>query len=275
MRVERAGYEAQLAQKRYEEVDPSNRLVAATLEQRWNEALLRLEDVNKQYAEFQQREALAATAEQKAQVLALANDFPRLWKASTTKPQDRKRMLRLLIKDITVEKIPGRKQVILHIRWQGGACEDLPLELPRSMADQVRYSQDLIQKIRGLARELPDDQIAAQLNREGHVSAKSKPFTVSMIRWVRYRYQIPSPQLKRPEELTVQQVAKKFNVRPSVVYYWIERGVISARRRNRGTPYWITLDATKEGELAEWVRKSSRIQGHPARSPKRAARSAV
>jgi hypothetical protein len=208
MRVERAGYEAQLAQKRYEEVDPSNRLVAATLERRWNEALLRLEEVNKQYAEFQQREALAATAEQKAQVLALANDFPRLWKASTTKPQDRKRMLRLLIKDITVEKISGREQVILHIRWQGGACEDLPVELPPSMADQVRYSQDLIEKIRELARKLPDDQIAAQLNREGHVSAKGKSFTVSMVRWVRYRYQIPSPQLKRPEELTVQQVAK-------------------------------------------------------------------
>jgi DNA invertase Pin-like site-specific DNA recombinase len=276
MRVERAGYEAQLAQKRYEEVDPSNRLVAATLERRWNEALLRLEEVNKQYAEFQQREALAATAEQKAQVLALANDFPRLWKASTTKPQDRKRMLRLLIKDITVEKISGREQVILHIRWQGGACEDLPVELPPSMADQVRYSQDLIEKIRELARKLPDEQIATQLNREGHVSAKGKSFTVSMVRWVRYRYQIPSPQLKRPEELTVQQVATKFSVRTSVVYYWIERGVIVARRRNRGTPYWITLDATKEHELSEWVRKSSRIrQRQPAKSPGCAVRSAV
>ena len=97
MRLERAEYEAALAERRYQEVDPSQRLVAATLERRWNAALLQCEEIEKQAAQFQRQEARAATAEQKAKVLALARDLPRLWRASTTEAKDRKRMLRLLI----------------------------------------------------------------------------------------------------------------------------------------------------------------------------------
>src|SRR5439155_24844539 len=104
MRLERAEYEAALAERRYQEVDPSQRLVAATLERRWNAALLQLEDLKKQAAEFQRQEARVATPEQKAKVLALARNLPRLWHAPTTQTKDRKRMLRLIIKDVTVEK---------------------------------------------------------------------------------------------------------------------------------------------------------------------------
>src|SRR5450631_2961301 len=106
MRLERAQYEAALAERRYQEVDPSNRLVAGTLERRWNEALLHWEDLKKQAAEVQRQEARVATPEQKAKVLALARDLPRLWHAPTTQSKDRKRMLRLLIKDITVVRPP-------------------------------------------------------------------------------------------------------------------------------------------------------------------------
>ena len=106
MRLERAEYEAALAERRYQEVDPSQRLVASTLERRWNDALLHLEDLKEQAAEFQRQEARVATPEQKAKVLALAKDLPRVWHAPTTQAKDRKRMLRLLIKDITVEKPP-------------------------------------------------------------------------------------------------------------------------------------------------------------------------
>jgi len=260
MRLERADYETQLAQKRYEEVDPSHRLVAATLEQRWNDALLKLEEVKKQFAEFQQREALAATPEQKARVLALGKDFPHLWKAATTKSQDRKRMLRLLIQDITVERARESKQAILHVRWQGGACEDLSVELPKSMADRVRYPEPIVARVRELARKLSDDEIVTRLNEDGHLSAKGKRFTVSIVRWIRYRYSIPSPQLWQPDELTVQQVARRLEVRPSVVYYWIERGVLQARRRNCGSPYRITLDPGKQKELERWVHNSTRIR---------------
>jgi len=260
MRLERAEYEAALAERRYQEVDPSQRLVAGTLERRWNDALLHLEDLKKQAAEFLHQEARVATPEQKAKVLALAKDLPRVWHAPTTQAKDRKRMLRLLIKDITVEKSLRPKQLLAHIRWQGGACTDICVQLPPNIADRVRYPAAVVDRVRHLAQSLPDGDIADCLNQEGQVSALGKPFTGSMIQWIRYRYQIPRATLVRPEELTVQQVAERFRVSPNVVYYWIDRGVIEARRLNAGSPYWITLNETDEQKLRDWVRNSCRIQ---------------
>lgn len=259
MRIERAEYEAQLAQRRYEEVDPSNRLVAANLERRWNDALVKLEDQNAQFADFQRTETRVASSQEKARVLDLAKDFPRLWNASSTKAKDRKRMLRLLIKDLTIEKTTEPKQALLHVRWQGGMCETLTVDLPRKIQDQIRYSEEIVERVRRLAETQTNEQIVEILNQEGLRSAKGKTFTTAMIAWIRYRHRIPAPQLKRPEEQTVQQVAERFTVSPGVVYYWIERGVIEARRMNRGSPYWITLDAEKEAELEDWVCHSSRI----------------
>jgi DNA invertase Pin-like site-specific DNA recombinase len=259
MRLERAEYEAALAERRYQEVDPSQRLVAATLERRWNAALLQWEEIKKQAAEFQRQEARVATAEQKAKVLALVRDLPRLWRASTTEAKDRKRMLRLLIKDIAVEK-PNQKQLAVHIRWQGGAYSDLCVEIPPNRADCVRYPAAVVNHVRDLAQSLPNAEIAERLNRAGQLSALGKPFTASMIQWIRYRYQIPQVTLARPEELTVGQMAQRFGVSPNVVYYWIDRSVVRARRLTAGAPYWITLDETDEQKLRDWVCKSRRIQ---------------
>jgi hypothetical protein len=260
MRLERAEYEAALAERRYQEVDPSQRLVAGTLERRWNDALLQLEDLKKQAAEFLCQETRVATPEQKAKVLALARDLPRVWHAPTTQAKDRKRMLRLLIKDITVEKPLRPKQLLAHIRWQGGACTDICAQLPPNIADRVRYPAAVVDRVRHLAQSLADGDIADCLNQEGQVSALGKPFTGSMIQWIRYRYQIPKARLVRPEELTVQQVAERFRVSPNVVYYWIDRGVIQARRLNAGSPYWVSLNETDEQKLRDWVRNSCRIR---------------
>ena len=259
MRLERAEYEVALAERRYQEVDPSNRLVANTLERRWNETLLHLQDLKKQAAEFQRKEARVFTPEQKAKVLALARDFPRLWHAPSTQAKDRKRMLRLLIKDITVNKLVEQRQLSVHIRWQGGACTDLFVQIPPSAAGRHRYRSPVVDRIRDLACSLLDAQIADQLNREGCTSAKGKSYTAKMIRWIRWRYQIPLARLKKSEELTVQQVAKQFGVSDGVVYYWIEHNVIQARRLNPGMPCWITLTAADERKLRDWVRNSSRI----------------
>lgn len=105
MQIERADYETQLAQKRYEEVDPANRLVAATLEKRWNDALVKLEQVKQQAQEYHQKQKIIITPEQKEKIFNLAKDLPRLWYSPTTKAKDRKRMARLLINDITWKKI--------------------------------------------------------------------------------------------------------------------------------------------------------------------------
>jgi hypothetical protein len=92
-RIERARYDADLAERRYEAVDPSNRLIASTLEQRWNDAAQRVLDLEAEFSNFKRQTLRAITAEQKQQILQLASDFPRLWTAPTTEARDRKRML--------------------------------------------------------------------------------------------------------------------------------------------------------------------------------------
>ena len=169
-------------------------------------------------------------------------------------------MLRLLIKDITVEKPADQKQLLVHIRWQGGACSDVSVQLPLNIADRVRYPFAVVDRIRELARNLPDGEIADQLNREGQVSAKGLPYTVKIVQWIRSRYRILPAELKRPEELTVRQVGERFGTSDQVVYYWIDHSVIQSRRINLGMPHWITLSDQDEQRLREWVCKSRRIQ---------------
>jgi hypothetical protein len=191
--------------------------------------------------------------------LALAEDVPKLWKSPTTSAQDRKRMLRLLLKDITVEKRRVERKAVLHVRWQGGAVEDLSVDLPLPAPDKIRCPEALVSRVRSLAGAMTDAQITATLNQEGLLSAKGKPFTRSMVNWIRYRYDIPTPSLKRTEEVTIKQVADRFGVRPGVVYYWIAHGHLPARRLEPGKPYWITLGAEKEAELRAWVANSNRL----------------
>ena len=181
-RIERARYDADLAERRYEAVDPANRLIAATLEQRWNDALQRVLDLEAEMAKFERQTLRAVTAEQKQQIMQLGRDFPRLWNAETTGPRDRKRMLRLLIKDMTVAKGPQPKQVQLHIRWQGGATETVEFRLPPNRADAVRYPQPCIDEIRALTRCHDNREIAALITRDGcRSTARASGWRRSMV----------------------------------------------------------------------------------------------
>ena len=267
MRLERLEYQAQLAQRRYEEVDPANRLVAATLEQRWNQALQEKATAQEELNRQRQQQGLELSAEQKSQLLALAKDLPQLWQSPSTSGQDRKRMLRLLIKDITVERQAGERKALLHLRWQGGAVEDLSVDIPLPAPDKVRYPQATVDRVRALALSLTDPQIVAALNQENVLSAKGKPFTLSMIKWIRSRHAIPAPSLKQPEELTVEEVAKRFGVSPGVVYYWIERRHLPARKLSPGSPHWIRLVQETETRLRTWVANSNRIKPAQVQTP--------
>jgi DNA invertase Pin-like site-specific DNA recombinase len=261
-RIERARYEVDLAERRYEEVDPTNRLIAATLETRWNDAMQRLQDIEGEFAVFERQTLRAVTAEQKQQILRLAHDFPRLWTAPTTAPRDRKRMLRLLIRDITVAKGSEPKLLRLSIRWQGGATETLELRLPPNRAEAIRYPDTFVRRIQALATEHDDQGIVALLARENLTSSTGKPFTVSMIRWIRFKHRILTPP-PPAGTLNVRQLRKKYGVSMWVVYYWIECGLIDARRKKPGLPYAITITEETDRALQHWVANSRHLPRLP------------
>ena len=259
MRIERARYDADLAERRYETVDPSNRLIAATLETRWNDAMQRLHDLEAELATFERETMRTVTAEQKRQILELTKDFPRLWSAASTTPRDRKRILRLLVRDITAVKGPEPKIIRLHIRWQGGETETLQIQLPQNRADAIRYSGAFVERIRQLAVDHHDDEIVVMMGSEGYkTSTTGKPITLSTIKWLRYKHHIPAPQ-PPTGTLNVRQVREKYGVSLWVVHYWIERGIVSARQYKPNAPYMIIIDSETDQRLMEWVANSAHL----------------
>jgi DNA invertase Pin-like site-specific DNA recombinase len=260
MRIERAEYECALAERRYEEVDPSNRLVAASLERRWNEALSRVDEVKSEAAKFQTQKTRVLSAEQRSRILALARDLPLVWRAPTTEAKDRKRMLRLLIADITVENLAASRQVILHIRWLGGACSDVTVKRNVPITERVRYPAETVERVRELSHDLTDPQIAQALNNQGLLSSKGQPFTLSMIKWIRYRYALPAAHLQRPNEIPVKQLANELGVSIHFVHYWIKQGVINARQIDGHGPWWITVSDEQRRDLHDRIRNSGHFK---------------
>ncbi|MDA1232189.1 MAG: recombinase family protein [Planctomycetota bacterium] len=258
MRLQRAEYETELAQRRYEQVDPNNRLVAATLEQRWNDALIELQDVKDQIDRLQQQ-SRRLTAQQRDQVLQLARNLPALWHNTATAWKEKKRILKLLINDITVRK-PEPRIALLQVRWQGGVCEELRVELPRAVADRWRHDDALIERVRELARTLDDAGIAARFNDEGLRTNKGNCFTIKSIKWIRHKHNIPRADDRKTGELTVKEAAERLGVRPGVIYYWIDKGLIPGHRHNAGSPWFLAITPKIEQELAKRIAQSTRMK---------------
>lgn len=258
MRLQRAEYVAELAQRRYEQVDPNNRLVASTLEQRWNDALIELQDVQEQIEDLQQQ-SRQLTSQQREEVLALAQNLPKLWHNTATAWKDKKRILQLLISDITVKQ-PEHRVALLQVRWQGGVCEEIRVELPPPVAERWRHDGELIERVRELAKTLDDAEIAARLNDEGLKTNKGNAFTIKSIKWIRHKHSIPRADDRKAGEFTVKEVAQRLRVSSGVVYYWIDKGLISGRRHNAGSPYLLEITPDIEQELAKRVAQSTRIK---------------
>ena len=122
--VERARYDADLAQRRYLHVDPANRLVADSLEADWNKKLRLLTEAQEQYEHQRQQDRVAVDGQQRARIAALASDFPRLWQDPKTPDRERKRMVRLLLADVTLIRGTG---ITVHVRFNGGVTRTLEL----------------------------------------------------------------------------------------------------------------------------------------------------
>lgn len=230
--VERIREEAELARRQYMLVRPENRLVADNLERNWNEKLRELAQAEEEYASFVRSDSPDLTPEAKARVQALASDLPRVWQDPRTSARDRKRLLRLLIEDVTLVRQNTTLQI--HIRWKGGATESLERPLPRSAPDLFRTPTEIIEQIRVLSGSQTDGQIAQTLNARCLRSGRGNPFTRERVRSIREDYDIPSfrEHLRARGWLTAVEIAAQLGAHEDTAKRYAWGGVLRALRVN-------------------------------------------
>lgn len=232
LRVERARYDAARAERAFHHCEPENRLVARSLEHRWEEALKALAEAEGALAGAQ---AAAAPLPPRAELEALATDLPRLWAATTTSDKDRKRLLRTLVADVTLKSEPADDQVRIGVRWRSGATEALIVRRPAPASITRRTPADAVDFVRQHGRRR-HDELVEELNAAGFRTGTGRAFDVPAVRWLRFAYRIPSapPTVLARGEVAVADVAARLGTTESAVYYWIAHGQLDARRDQRG-----------------------------------------
>ena len=225
--AERARYEADRAERAFHQVEPENRLVARSLEARWETRLAAL-------AEAEQ--ALEAAADAlpplpgRAELEKLAADLPGLWHAPATSNKDRKRLLRTLIADVTLLPEPDQAKVRIGICWHTGATDELSVARAIHPGTARRSPSQAVEMVRRLGSVTPTAELAAELNTAGLVTGNGRPFDVKAVQWIRHAYNIPAPPPYAASEISVAEAARRLGCSAGVIYYWIESAQLDARR---------------------------------------------
>ena len=225
--VERARYEAELAQRRYMRVDPENRLVADSLEADWNDKLRAFGAAQNEYEQRREQDRRILADEQRSAILALAEDLPRLWKDPEIEDRDRKRMIRLLVEDVTM--IRG-DQISLHLRFRGGACKSVSLPNPLRAWEIGVTDAEVVTRIDQLLDTMTFGAIAATLNNDGYKPGRGKRFTARYIARIQREYSLRSrfDRLRTLGMLTLQEMAVTLSVNPKTVKIWAAHGLVIA-----------------------------------------------
>ncbi|PTL74904.1 recombinase family protein [Vitiosangium sp. GDMCC 1.1324] len=255
LRLERAHYEAQLAERRYKAVDPDNRVVARTLEREWNEKLGELESLEREHQQVLRREMVELTSQDRARLLELAKDLSYVWHARSTTNAERKNLLRILVREVALSPVEVPERGIhIQVLWQTGACSDLTIARRPSYTRAT--SPETIKLIGTLVEQKRTDrEIAAELNRRGLLSGVKRAWDKQAVRWVRRRYGIhrqpagrrrgrPRQPERRADGLySMHGVTALLDVTDTMVRSWVEKGWLRCvEGGGPGTPRWYKLD---------------------------------
>lgn len=260
--VERARYEAELAQRRYMRVDPENRLVADTLEAEWNQKLRALSETQQEYDHRCQQDRQMFSEEQRTSILALAQDFPRLWRDPATEDRDRKRMIRLLVEDVTMLR---GEQITLHLRFRGGAERTVMFPNPLRSWESWMTDAEVVDRIDHLLDTNTFGEIAATLNKSGFRSGKGQRFTSRYIARIQKHYSLRSrfDRLRARGLLTLHEIASVLSVNPSTVKIWAAHGLLKAHAYTDKPDYLFEPPGADRPRKAQGTKLSIR---HPAQS---------
>ena len=184
LQLEQARYEARLAQRQYDGVDPANRLVAGELERRWNEKLERVAQLERSYAKAERDAEWSLTKEECAAITNLSQDLPAIWSAETTTDQERKQLLRMAIESVQLDGMGQAGQIEMQIRWRSGTITDHVVKRPAPGEGSLKTPAEAVSLIHRMAGRTSYEEIATELNRTGLRSAFGRCFTTQHVGYI-------------------------------------------------------------------------------------------
>ena len=229
--VQRAREEADLARRRYQQVDPGNRLVASVLEADWNSRLQALDEAQREYERQRSADRKRLEQGERERVLRLAADFPRLWGDPATPDRERKRMARLLLEDVTLTR---GERITLGVRLRGGATEQLEIPLEPHVSDKYRTPAAVVAEVDALLDHHTETEIATTLNERGRQAPKGGPFTATRVQRLRRAYGLATrrERLRTRGLLELEEMARRLGVAPGTVKHWRDCGRLVAHTCN-------------------------------------------
>ena len=240
--VERARYTAERAERAYAACEPENRLVARSLETRWEARLIELADAEAALATARHAQMPLPAPEELA---AAVGELPRLWSAPSTAERDRKRLLRTLLGDVTLHPGDSAGELRVGLGWNSGAAQEIVVQPMSPVTQWRRAAPAAVALARRVGPSLTNPELPAALNAAGHTTGTGKPFDTTSAGNLRYSYKIGSPDLLVAGELTVRGVAERLEISMSTVHAWLADGTLPARRSPTGR-WCIPFDADTE-----------------------------
>jgi DNA invertase Pin-like site-specific DNA recombinase len=229
--VERAEHEVDHARVRYMEVDPMNRLVAASLEADWNEKLRALQEIRDRVERERAADRSTFDETAKERIRALAENFPAVWNDPTVPHRERKRIMALLVTDVTLTKEDG--QITIGVRFRGGTTTTLCIPVPLNAWRKRQTHPKALARLEELLAAHTDGQAASKLNEEGFTTGAGVPFDLTSVRWLQHRWGIKSyrDHLRAAGYLSATEMAAKLGIGMTQACQWRRSGRLLA------TPY--------------------------------------
>lgn len=263
---QQAEYEAKLAARRYEKVDPDNRLVAAELEARWNAAITRLRECETRLVAT--ATPPPSTAVDRDALLELAKDLGAVWKSSATDMRTKQRLVRALVEEIVVDLDDDKREVVLVIHWRGGRHSELRVRKPRPGEHMMRNPPEVDEVIRQMGARWSDEHIAATLNRMGASTPFGHTWNTKRVGQYRRTWGIPGYEsaVKDGRCLTMIEAAKTEGVSCHAIRKLIQSGILPAKQYVFDAPWQILAADLARPDVQAALRRKRGGPGRPCRN---------
>jgi hypothetical protein len=269
LELEQARYEARLAARRYEAMDPENRLVASELEARWNAALEKVRGLQNRVEEAESA-VHARPVPDKEALLALAEDLPGVWNAPQTDMRLKQRIARILIQEIVADLDETANEIVLIIHWHGGRHSELRVARNKTGHHGKSTKIEVFDLVRQMSGQFRDEQIAVTLNRLGLRTGVGNSWDKTRIRDLRAKLHLPAfdPAKPGPAMLSLEQAASQLGTCRTSVRRLIEAKILPATQVVPYAPWQIPEEGVKSQTVIDAVK---RMQGRSNTPRPRAA----